>query len=85
MTTQTSSRRFLCTSAAAFSEPYSSWPSSFGWFAGRKTSVFHHLAETDIIDKDRMEGSVKHLKGSVEEAAGTRLAPMASLVKRASP
>jgi hypothetical protein len=32
-----------------------------------------------------MEGSVKHLKGSVEEAAGTRLAPMASLVNRASP
>jgi uncharacterized protein YjbJ (UPF0337 family) len=51
-------------------ERYSSSHSSYGWFAGHNTSIFYQLKENDIVDKNRIEGSVKQVKGSIEEAAG---------------
>jgi uncharacterized protein YjbJ (UPF0337 family) len=42
----------------------------YGWFAGHNTSIFYQLKENDIVDKNRIEGSVKQVKGSIEEAAG---------------
>ncbi len=37
------------------------------WFIN---SMVYQLTEKDIMDKNRIEGSVKQVKGSVEEAAG---------------
>ena len=41
-----------------------------GWFAGRNTRIIYQLLENDIIDRNRIEGSLKVVKGSVVEAAG---------------